>query len=204
VDKPMRLMLGVGALALTLLAGSSALARDGQNDSTMSPGMSGSSSMMGSTTRPMNWSHRYRLTPIEHKRLRAMGLTDKEVYGVANAAHYSGQSADEIAQMVLRGREFFQIARDLNIPFTVLEHRRPEWDTPEWKRAVDEGWYTLAQGTDLPGTPGRSTTRAASMACPACGMTMTTTRSAATPTMVRVAGVTYYCCDKCDMSKLKQ
>jgi len=200
----MRLMLGVGALALSLVTCSGAFARERQAASTMSPGMSAGSGMMGSTARPMSWSHRYRLTPIEHKRLRAMGLTDKEVYAVASAAHSSGQSVDEVAQMVLRGREYFQIARDLNIPYSVFEHRRPEWDTPEWKHAVDEGWYTMEQGTSIPGTPPRGTARAAAMTCPVCGMSLATTRSAATPAMVKIAGTTYYCCAKCDMSKIKQ
>jgi hypothetical protein len=203
VSYPMRLMLGVGALALSLVVCSGAFAEDEQVASTMSPGMSAGSGMRDSTARPMNWSHRYRLTPIEHKRLRAMGLTDKEVYAVANAAHDSGYDVDEVAQMVLRGREYFQIARDLNIPYSVLERRRPQWDTPEWKHAVDEGWYTLDQGTSMSGTP-RGTARAASMACPVCGMTMATTRSAATPSMVMIAGTTYYCCAKCDMSKIKR
>jgi len=155
----MRLMLGVGALALSLIVCSGAFAKDKQAASTMHSGMSAGSGMMDSTAGPMNWSHRYRLTPIEHKRLRAMGLNDKEVYAVANAAHTSGQSVDEVAQMVLRGREYFQIARDLNIPFSVLEHRRPEWGTPEWSRAVDEGWYTLEQGTSTHGMPARGTAR---------------------------------------------
>jgi YHS domain-containing protein len=203
VYNPMRLMLGVGALALSLVVCSGAFAQDTQTAATMSPGMSAGSGMMGSTERHVNWSHRYRLTPIEHKRLRAMGLADKEVYAVASAAHYSGQNVDEVAQMVLRGREYFQIARDLNIPYSVLEHRRPEWDTPEWKHAVDEGWYTLEQGTSMTSPP-RGTARAAAMACPVCGMTLATTRSDANPTMVKIAGNTYYCCAKCDMSKIKQ
>ena len=42
------------------------------------------------------------------------------------------------------------------------------------------------------------------MACPVCGMTLATTRSDANPTMVMIAGNTYYCCTKCDMSKIKQ
>jgi len=199
----MRLLLGVGGLALSLVAGGSALARNGQSDSAMSPGMSGSSGMMDSSMRRMSWSHRFRLTPIEHKRLRAMGLTDKEVFGVANAAHYSGQSVDEIAQMVLRGREFFQIARDLNIPYDVLDRERPEWKTSEWKHAVDEGRYTMEGSMSMRSSAEQGTTQLASMKCPACGMAMPATRSAATPVMVKMAGGTYFCCANCNMSKTK-
>lgn len=199
----MSLMLGVGGLALSLVAGGSAIARNGQSDSNMSPGMSGSSGMMGSTMRRMSWSHRYRLTPIEHKRLSAMGLSDKEVFGVANAAHYSGQSADEVAQMVLRGREFFQIARDLNIPYSVLEHRRPEWETPEWKRAMHEGRYSADASMSRSSMSDRGMSQMASMKCPACGMAMPSTRSAATPVMVKMAGGTYFCCAGCKMDMKK-
>jgi len=203
VENRMRLLLGVSGLALSLVAGGSAIARDGERDSAMSPGMSGNSNMMDSSARRMSWSHRFRLTPIEHKRLRAMGLTDKEVFGVANAAHYSGQSVDEVAQMVLRGRSFFQIARELNIPYTVLDHQRPEWNTSEWKHAVDEGWYNMDQGSSRAGSMGRSMTQAASMKCPACGMAMPSTRSAAAPVMVKMDGGTYFCCTGCDMGKKK-
>jgi len=111
--------------------------------------MSGSSSMSNEDIERANrirWSDRYRLTPLEHKRLRAMGLTDQEVFGVANAAHDSGVDVDEITQMVLRGRSFFQIAEQLGIPFEPLARRRPEWQTAEWERGVKEGWYTHRQG----------------------------------------------------------
>jgi len=155
----MRLMLGVSVLALGIVVGGRAFARDGQGGSSMSSGMTSSSSMTGSVKHSTDWSHQYKLTPVEHKRLHAMGLADKEVYAVANAARESGRSVDEVAQMVLRGRSFWQIARELGLPYKDLEHRQPEWDTPEWKHAVDEGWYTLEQGTTMPGSSTRSTTR---------------------------------------------
>lgn len=108
-----------------------------------------SSDMSGADVERENrirWSNRYRLTPLEHKRLRAMGLTDQEVFGVANAAHDSGVDVDEITQMVLRGRSFFQIAEQLGIPYEPLSRRRPEWQTAEWEQGVKEGWFTHRQG----------------------------------------------------------
>jgi hypothetical protein len=94
----------------------------------------------------IRWSERYRLSPIEHKRLRAMGLNDDEVFAVANAAHESGVDVDEIVQMVLRGRDYFQIAEQLGIPYDSLMHRRPEWQTAEWQQEVREGWFTHREG----------------------------------------------------------
>jgi hypothetical protein len=149
VFKTMRLALGAAALALCVGTGTGAYAQDQQGGMTSGAdrqsGMMGTTSMSDQTGRT-DWSRRFRLTPLEHKRLRAMGLTNSEVFGVANAAEQSGLYVDDIAQMVLRGREFFQIARDLNIPFDRLNDRRPEWETAEWDQAVREGWYTHRQG----------------------------------------------------------
>ncbi len=37
--------------------------------------------------------------------------------------------------------------------------------------------------------------------CPVCKMTLSARKSAVTPTAVKVGKKTYYCCDKCTMSK---
>jgi len=135
----MRLALGAAALALCMGTGTAVSAQE-------SAPMTGSTSMTDWRTRPIDWSHRYVLTPLEHKRFAAMGLNDDEVFMVANAARLSGQDPYEIAQMVLRGRSYFQIARELNIPPDRLNDRLPEWETAEWERGVREGWYTHRQG----------------------------------------------------------
>jgi len=147
-------------------AASSAAATDQQNGGTNGGDMGRRSrrdrmrrNMQGSDMSGMNtaraerirWSDRYRLTPLEHKRLRAMGLTDAEVFGVANAARESGVDSDEIAQMVLRGRSFFQIADQLGVPFDSLQRRRPEWQTAEWEQGVHEGWYSYPHAGSMAG-----------------------------------------------------
>ena len=120
-------------------------------DNTMrSSDMTTGSSVVG--TSRIDWSERYRLTPIEHKRLRAMGLSDDEVFAVSNASEESGVDVDEITQMVLRGRDYFQIAEQLGIPYDSLTKRRPEWQTAEWEQGVKEGWFTHRQGMSSTGT----------------------------------------------------
>ena len=59
---------------------------------------------------------------------------------------------DEVMQMVLRGRSFFQIAEQLGIPYEPLSRRRPEWQTAEWEQGVKEGWFTHRQGMTSTGT----------------------------------------------------
>jgi hypothetical protein len=123
--------------------------RSRMRDSSMrGPDMSASDMERESSIR---WSDRYRLTPLDHKRLRAMGLGDNEVFAVANAAHQSGVDVDEIAQMVLRGRDYFQIAEQLGIPYDSLMRRRPEWQTAEWEQGVREGWFSHRQGMSSSG-----------------------------------------------------
>jgi len=39
--------------------------------------------------------------------------------------------------------------------------------------------------------------------CKACGMKLSTKKSAATPVAMKMNGKTYYCCDKCPMGKKK-
>ena len=38
--------------------------------------------------------------------------------------------------------------------------------------------------------------------CKACGMTLSTKKTKATPVAVKIKGKTYYCCAGCDMSKI--
>jgi hypothetical protein len=142
----------LGALVLALCVGVPAVqAQDDRQTSTGSGmAMSGSSGMMAGN-RHMDWSHRYMLTPIEHKRLRALGLSDDEVFAAANAAeaahvHLDAPTLDNPAQMLLRGMSYWEIARQLNIPTDVLNRRKPEWETAEWRQGVDEGWFAHRQG----------------------------------------------------------
>jgi len=88
-----------------------------------------------------DWSHAYVLTPLEHKRLRAKGLTDKEVFAAANIAHITGWSIDEVVNMIVRGETVAMISERTNIPAATITHEEPEWSTPEWKAAVERGDY---------------------------------------------------------------
>lgn len=101
----------------------------------------GSGMMSGSSTAGWEngWSRAYRLTPLEQKRLRAMGLTNKQIYVVANTARLTGRDPDDIAQMIFRGMTVRMIADEYNLNPTVLETPRPEWTTPEWEQAVERG-----------------------------------------------------------------
>jgi YHS domain-containing protein len=40
------------------------------------------------------------------------------------------------------------------------------------------------------------------MPCPVCKMPLSTKKTKANPTLVKIGGKTYYCCAQCDMSKL--
>lgn len=53
------------------------------------------------------------------------------------------------------------------------------------------------------GTAAQAKTEAKAPTCPACKMTLATKKSKANPKVVKIGGKTYYCCDKCDMSKAK-
>jgi hypothetical protein len=102
----------------------------------------GDDRMLGSTGM-RRWSdyssRRYMLTPMEHKRLRAYGLSDSQVFLAANTAHLSGKDVDEIMQMIFRGHTAASLAEWLQINPKALDERRPEWDSPEWKAAVERG-----------------------------------------------------------------
>jgi hypothetical protein len=223
-----RMYLGIAALSLALcLAGSAR----GYAQSTSTGGTMGSS--MGSSSAAqmghINWSDAYQLTPLEHKRLRAMGLSDPEVFAVAKAARESGREVDDVAQMVMRGRSYFQIAEQLGVPYNSLFKWPARWQTPQWQEEVRAGspvWIPNPQGM-TPGnggdmensggnrrerqnrmrsqrgaTPGAQ--RVSAPSCPVCHMQLVTTASAANPRAVVIEGKTYYCCAGCDMSKLPQ
>jgi uncharacterized protein (DUF433 family) len=110
--------------------------RDQASGSMGGSGMMSDSSVMTSRN---GWSRAYRLTPLEHKRLRAMGLTNKEVYIVANVAHETARDPDDIAQMIFRGMTAAMIVEEYGLSPRVVETPRPEWTTPEWEQAVERG-----------------------------------------------------------------
>jgi hypothetical protein len=88
------------------------------------------------------WSRAYVLTPLEHKRLRAYGLTDEEVFIVANAASNSWYDVDYLVQLCLvRHYTELNSLQYLNRVPESLKQRRPEWSTPEWQEAVKRGDY---------------------------------------------------------------
>jgi len=88
-----------------------------------------------------DWSHAYVLTPLEHKRLQAKGLRDREIFAAANIAHATGWSVDEIVNMIMRGDTPMMIAERFALPPNVVTRPQPEWETPEWKAAVERGDY---------------------------------------------------------------
>jgi hypothetical protein len=114
----------------------------------MSPGMSGGSSSSNMPIGNINWSRRYELTPLEMKRLRAKGLTDKEVYVVANAAALTGRPVDAFVDMIFRGATVDQIASEYNLNPVSLREVNPLWQSPDWEPAVKDGrWYMPAMNT---------------------------------------------------------
>jgi len=106
--------------------------------STMGAPMAGSSPYAMPVTK-IDWSRRYVLTPVEMKRLRAMGLRDSEIFAIANGASLSGMPVDELAQKIFRGETVDMIAEDLHVPVSSLTDVKPEWKTPEWDQAVKDG-----------------------------------------------------------------
>jgi hypothetical protein len=86
-----------------------------------------------------DWSRAYVLTPVEHKRLRARGLKDKEIYAIANLTAYSGRHVDDITDMAIRGDLLPMTVRNRGIDPAILTQMRPEWGTPAWEEAVKRG-----------------------------------------------------------------
>jgi hypothetical protein len=223
-----RVHLGISVLSLALCLGSgtSVSAKSHKSDNMKGSQMSSSGSMEDRAGMGINWSDRYRLTPLEHKRLRAFGLSDPEVFAVAKASAESGRDVDDVAQMVFRGRTYWQIADDLNIPYDSLFKWPARWQTPQWQDEVRAGspvWIpnpeAMTPGSrGEPESPGRArrggggtrrgmtpgAERVSTATCPVCHMQLTTTASASAPKAVVISGKTYYCCAGCDMSKIQQ
>jgi len=93
-----------------------------------------------------NWSHAYVLTPLEHKRLRAKGLNDKEVFIIANAATHTWKSVDYLVERYFTNANQSYVLNSLNINPKSLLVMRPEWSTPEWQAAVERGDYVWLPG----------------------------------------------------------
>ena len=95
------------------------------------------------------WSRAYTLTPLEYKRLRAIGLTEKEVFLTAQTAHLSGrQHPDEVVMAIQRGESAQMIANRWGLPLSDITDMRPEWKTESWKQAVERGdpWFVPSRG----------------------------------------------------------
>jgi len=136
-------MLRTISFALTLTGlmacvAAPAFAQDRDRTSPMGGSMS-STEMTYENGRHGGWSRAYRLTPLDHKRLRAMGLTNKEVYIVANVARETARDPDDIAQMIFRGATIASLSDEFQLSPRVIETPRPEWTTPEWEQAVEHG-----------------------------------------------------------------
>jgi hypothetical protein len=93
------------------------------------------------------WKRSHRLTPRDHKRMRAMGLTDQEVFYVANLSYALGREQDDIVQMIFRGQTAQMIADEYNLRGPLFSQMEPQWSTPEWQEAVKRGdpsWPPIA------------------------------------------------------------
>jgi hypothetical protein len=86
-----------------------------------------------------DWSRAYELTPLEHKRLRAKGLREKEIYFAANAAHRTGWSVDAIVDAIFRGQTTADAGYLYGLDVRALDQPKPEWTTPAWQEAVQRG-----------------------------------------------------------------
>ena len=85
------------------------------------------------------WDLSYELTPLEHKRLRAKGLSNQEVYIAANVAKLRRIDVDGVADAILGGALTGDTKFRVN---SLREHTlapRLEWTTPEWEAAVQRG-----------------------------------------------------------------
>jgi len=87
----------------------------------------------------IDWGQRWELTPLEQKRLRAKGLSDTEVFVVANIQRKTGLDVDFLVHGVYRGVTLRQAGIDLGLTDKEMLARRPEWGTPAWEEAVKRG-----------------------------------------------------------------
>jgi len=152
----MHSVLAATALALTLGMTTASAQQDNSNSGMSSDrSMSSGSQMTAGMTSHTDWSRRYILTPMEYRRLHALGLTDQEVFAAANVAERIGIHLDapnliDPVQMIQRGATMWEIAEKFNIPLSTLESHRPEWESAEWRRSDTGFWY--AHSTGMTGT----------------------------------------------------
>jgi hypothetical protein len=90
------------------------------------------------------WSHAYRVTPLEYKRLRAIGLNEEEIAVASNAARLTGrQDVELFVQAILRGETAHSIAAQHGLAVSRLLSRPEYWQTEAWRQAVERGdpWW---------------------------------------------------------------
>ena len=90
------------------------------------------------------WSHAYELTPLEYKRLKAIGLNEEEIAVAANTARMAPrQYVDDIVQMILRGDTAHTIAARYGLAVSWITAEPEAWKSERWKQAVERGdpWY---------------------------------------------------------------
>jgi hypothetical protein len=164
VLKTMQCVLAGAALALTLGVTAVSAQQDNSGSSsgtssgssmTGGAGMTGGSDMSAGMTSHTDWSRRYILTPMEYRRLRALGLNDEEVFAAANVAEKTGiqldgPNFDDPVQMLQRGATMWEIAQKYNVPQSTLQSRRPEWESADWRQNDTGFWY--AHSTGMTGT----------------------------------------------------
>jgi hypothetical protein len=109
-----------------------------------------------------DWSRAYALTPLEHRRLRAYGLKDVEIYLLAYASVVTRHNIDELCQLYLVHAPASQQAEYLGLSLPWLTNTDyglaevlklyPEWNTPAWLAAVDRGdyWYVHVPPSQAP------------------------------------------------------
>jgi hypothetical protein len=94
----------------------------------------------------IRWGQRWELTPVEHKRLRAKGLSDEEVYQVSTLAMKTHYDVDWLVNAMFRGVAITSQATQMGLATDILKAERPaEWGSPGWEEAVQRGdpfWYT--------------------------------------------------------------
>jgi hypothetical protein len=118
---------------------------------TSGSGMTGGSDTRAGMISHTDWSRRYVLTPMEFRRLHALGLTDQEIYVAANVAERTGIQLDgtylhDPVQMIQRGATAWEIAEEFNLPVSSLGSHRPEWESAEWRQSDTGFWYAHPTG----------------------------------------------------------
>ena len=136
-----RMRWGIGVLSVALCAAAGgAFAQDQPSTPTTAPAASsGPTPIIMPMPGHINWNDRYAFTPLEQKRLLAMGLTKQEAWVTAKAARESGRQVDHVAQMVLRGESYYDIAHDLGVPYNSLFRWPARWQSQQWDELVRNG-----------------------------------------------------------------